>query len=58
MRRNDDGACFVDRWAMLAVGIVLVAVWVIMTSYGTTFEMIEDRLSGWLGDVLGKLGSR
>jgi hypothetical protein len=44
--------------AMLAVGIALVAVWVIITSYGTTFEMIEDRASAWLGNVLGKLGSR
>jgi hypothetical protein len=38
--------------AMFAVGIVLVAVWVILTSYGTTFEMFEDRVSGWLGKVL------
>ena len=44
--------------AMLVVGIALVAVWVIITSYGTTFEMIEDRASGWLGGVLEKLGSR
>jgi hypothetical protein len=30
---------------MLVVGIALVAVWVIIASYGTTFETIEDVLA-------------
>ncbi|TPV98005.1 MAG: hypothetical protein USCAAHI_02572 [Beijerinckiaceae bacterium] len=34
--------------AMVAVGITLVAVWVLITSYGTTFEMVEDHVTGWL----------
>jgi hypothetical protein len=33
---------------ILAVGIMLAAVWVLLTYGGTTFEMIEDRVSGWL----------
>jgi len=34
--------------AILAVGILLAAIWVLLTYGGTTFERIEDRVSGWL----------
>ena len=34
--------------AMVAVGITLVAFWVLITFYGTTLEMVEDHVAGWL----------
>lgn len=37
--------------AMVVVGITLVGVWVIITSYGGTFEMVEDSVSGWLAKL-------
>jgi hypothetical protein len=37
--------------AMLAVGIALAAVVVLVTTYGATFEMVEDSVSGWLGKL-------
>ncbi|MDQ6703890.1 MAG: hypothetical protein M3Z96_12795 [Pseudomonadota bacterium] len=37
--------------AMVAVGIALAAVFVLVTHYGTTFEMIEDSAARWLGKV-------
>ena len=33
---------------MLAIGLALGGVYVVLTSYGTTFEMFEDRVTGWL----------
>lgn len=42
---------------MLVVGIALVTVWVIITSYETTFETIEDVLAAGSTGV-EQLGSR
>jgi hypothetical protein len=36
----------------LGVGIMLASVWVLITYGGMTFQMIEDRVSGWLERVL------
>ncbi|HUZ91809.1 MAG TPA: hypothetical protein VMU78_07915 [Methylocella sp.] len=33
---------------MLAVGIALAGVFVILSSYGNSFEMIEDTVVRWL----------
>jgi hypothetical protein len=35
--------------AMLAVGLVMGGVFVILSSYGNSFEMIEDTVVRWLG---------
>ncbi len=37
--------------AMVAVGIALAVVYVVLTSYGTAFEMFEDNVARWLGKV-------
>ena len=35
--------------AMLVVGIALAGVWVMLSSYGNSFEMLEDTVARWLG---------
>ncbi|MGH6936106.1 MAG: hypothetical protein ACRED2_07980 [Methylocella sp.] len=37
--------------AMVAVGIVLAAVFILVARYGATLEMIEDTVVRWLGRV-------
>jgi hypothetical protein len=37
--------------AMVAVGIMLAAAFVLVARYGTTFEMLEDTVVRWLGKV-------
>ncbi len=45
--------------AMLGVGVALAVFWLLITSSGgTTFEMIEDHISDWLGEALKKLSTR
>jgi hypothetical protein len=36
----------------LGVGIMLASVWVLVTYGGATFQLIQDRVSGWLEQVL------
>ena len=38
-------------FAMVGVGIALAAVYLVLTSYGTAFEMFEDNVARWLGKV-------
>jgi hypothetical protein len=33
---------------LLAVGLAMAGVFVILTSYGSSFEAIEDTIVGWL----------
>jgi hypothetical protein len=35
--------------AMLVVGIALAGVFVLLSSYGNSFEMLEDTIVHWLG---------
>jgi len=37
--------------AMVAVGILLAAAFMLVARYGTTFEMLEDSVVRWLGKV-------
>jgi hypothetical protein len=37
--------------AMVAVGIVLAAAFMLVARYGATFEMLEDTVVRWLGKV-------
>ena len=38
-------------FAMVGVGIALAVVYLVLTSYGTAFEMFEDNVARWLGKV-------
>jgi hypothetical protein len=37
--------------AMVAVGILLAAAFMLVARYGTTFEMLEDSVVRWLAKV-------
>ena len=37
--------------AMVLVGIVLAAAFILVARYGATFEMIEDSVVRWLGKL-------
>jgi len=40
---------------MVLVGLVLVAVWVLITYYGASFEMFEDQVTAWLEGLLKRV---
>ncbi|HTV32258.1 MAG TPA: hypothetical protein VME69_04035 [Methylocella sp.] len=42
-------------FVMVLVGLVLVAVWVLVTSYGTTFEAVEDQATAWIEALLKRV---
>jgi hypothetical protein len=37
--------------AMIVVGMALAAVYFLIASYGTTFEVLEDSVVRWLGKM-------
>ena len=40
---------------MVLVGLVLVAVWVLITYYGASFETFEDQVTTWFEGLLRRV---